>query len=77
MDPKNKIKIHATILPYEIKLLFVVFADTSIKDLKLYIQDSVRGFNISFQIGKITTIDDYIFLNDQVSFLFLSILESW
>ncbi len=68
---KDKIKIHATVLPYEIKLLFVVFANTSFKDLKLYIQDSVRGFNISFQIGKITTKDDYIFLNDQVSSLII------
>ncbi len=68
---KNKIKIHATVFPYEIKLLFVVFADTSFKDLKLYIQDSVRGFNVSFQIGKITTKEDYIFLNYQVSFLII------
>lgn len=71
MDTKNKIKIQATILPYEIKLYFVVFNDTSIRDLKLYIQDSVRGFNISFQIGKVTTTDDFILLNDQVSSLFI------
>ena len=64
---KEKIKILATVFPYDIKLLFVVQSDSYVKDLKNYILESVRGLNLQgFQIGRITNTDDYILLNDQV-----------
>ena len=65
---KDKIKILATVFPYDIKLLFVVPSDSYVKDLKNYILESVRGLNLQgFQIGRITNTEDYILLNDQVS----------
>ncbi len=54
-----------TVFPYELKLVFVVESNTFIRDVKQYIQDSVRGFNTGFSIGKLTTDNDYILLNDQ------------
>jgi len=64
MDNK-KTKLFITVFPLEIKLVFVVESNTFIRDVKQYIQDSIRGFNIGFSIGKLTTDNDYILLNDQ------------
>jgi hypothetical protein len=62
----DKIKLFATIFPMEVKIILSFNPETLISEVKNYIQDSVRALNIGgFYIGKITNVDDYLFLNNQ------------
>lgn len=62
----EKLKLFATIFPMEIKIILSFPYETLISEVKHYIQDSVRALNIGgFYIGKMTNIDDYLFLNNQ------------
>ena len=73
----NKIKIYATIFPYEIKVILMFPGNMFISEMKNYITDTVRGLNIgSFNCGKITNEQDYILLPTLVSvFLYLIIFK--
>lgn len=70
MSNNKKIKLLATVFPFELKLIMAFDVETSLSEVKEYIQDTVRGLNLGFHIGRITNDKDYILLNDHVNFLF-------
>jgi hypothetical protein len=72
----NKIKIYATIFPYEIKIILMFPGNMFISEMKNYLTDTVRGLNIgSFQCGKITNEQDYILLPTLVSIYILFFIQ--
>lgn len=68
MSNNKKIKLLATVYPFELKLMIAFDLGTNISEVKEYIQNTMRGLNYSFHIGRITNDQDYILLNDHVLF---------
>ena len=60
----DKIKLFATVFPWEVKVIFIFDSATYISEVKNYITETIRGMNLgSFTCGKITNSDDYVLLN--------------
>lgn len=73
MSNKQKIRLLANVFPQDIKLLMVFEHGTYVSEIKEYIQDTLRGMNLGFHIGRITNNQGYILLNDNVRLNLLSI----
>ena len=60
----DKIKLFASIFPWEVKVIFIFESATYISEAKNYITETIRGMNLgSFTCGKITNSEDYVLLN--------------